>query len=266
MAPKIARRHFLALPLGLLLLPRPSVAATSTRKDFTFRVDVGVLFDLLTFTVAGALVEEVDVQAGRYRVAFSGEGSGITNRTEATGIIRAGRFMPVETKSTGTVRGRVNRVDVRYDYERGRVEYHSVGHTLLLGRRRQVDDVLRLPIAQPLDDVLSATLNFAANKLDLDADGSYRTAVVRRARAENEGPDDISASGYRAEIVPLRFRVSVDPVTGQLTALVDLTGFSSWARSSRPARITFDARRHLESVDSSLILGSSVKVRLAAGA
>jgi len=141
MVPQIARRHFLALPLGLLLVPRPSVAATSTRKDFTFRVDVGVLFDLLTFTVAGALVEEVDVQAGRYRVAFSGEGSGITNRTEATGIIRAGRFMPVETKSTGTVRGRENRVDVRYDYERGRVEYHSVGHTLLLGRRRQVDDV-----------------------------------------------------------------------------------------------------------------------------
>jgi len=155
MVPQIARRHFLALPLGLLLVPRPSVAATSTRKDFTFRVDVGVLFDLLTFTVAGALVEEVDVQAGRYRVAFSGEGSGITNRTEATGIIRAGRFMPVETKSTGTVRGRENRVDVRYDYERGRVEYHSVGHTLLLGRRRQVDDDGRaeaLPLAVVLAD------------------------------------------------------------------------------------------------------------------
>src|SRR3989304_3507904 len=85
------------------------------------------------------------------------------------------------------------------------------------------------------------------------------------AGAENGGPDDISASGYRAEIVPLRFRVSVDPVTGQLTALVDLTGFSSWARSSRPARITFDARRHLESVDPSPLLRSSGQVRLRAG-
>jgi len=229
-------------------------------------VDVGVLFDLLTFTLTGVLVEEIDFQAGSYRVAFSGEGSGLTNRTEATGIIRDGRFMPIETRSNGTVRGRENRVDVRYDYERGRVEYHSVTHTLLLGRRRQVDDVLPLPAGQSLDDVLSATLNFAAGKLDVDRDGSCRTAVVRRARAENEGPDDVSASGYRAEIVPLRFRVSADPATGQLSALVDLTGFSSWARANRPARVTFDSRRHLESVDSSLILGSSVKVRLAAGA
>ena len=266
MLPRLSRRLFLALPLGLLLAPGAAAAATRTRKDFTFRLDVGVLFDLLTFSVSGALVEEIDWQAGRYRVAFGGEGSGVTNRTEAAGVIQGGRFMPTELKSRGTVRGRQNRLEVNYDYERGRVEYHSVGHTLLLGRRRQVDDVLTLPADQPLDDVVSATLNFAANRLEVGPDGFCRTAVVRRARAENEGPDEVSASGYRAEIVPLRFRVSADPVSGQLAALVDLTGFSSWARSNRPARITFDSRRHLESVDSSLILGSTVKVRLAAGA
>jgi hypothetical protein len=229
-------------------------------------VDVGVLFDLLTFNVSGTLVEDFDWQAGTYRVAFAGEGSGVSNRTEATGVIRGGRFTPVTMTSRGTLRGRENRMEVRYDYEQRRVHYHSLNHTLLLGRRRQVDDVLRLPVDQPLDDVVSAALNFAADKLEVGADGAYRTAVVRRARAENEGPDDVSASGYRAEIVPLRFQVTPEPATGRLTALVDLTGFSSWARASRPARITFDSRRQLESVDSSLILGSSVKVRLTAAA
>ncbi|MBI2528455.1 MAG: hypothetical protein HYV93_21040 [Candidatus Rokubacteria bacterium] len=262
---RLTRRRLLALPVGLLLVPDPVAGAAKTRTDFTFRVDVGVLFDLLTFSVSGGLVEEIDWRAGRYRVAFAGEGAGVTNRTEAAGVIKRGRFMPTEMKSAGTVRGRQNRLEVAYDYERGRVEYHSVSHTLLLGRRREVHDVLRLPADQPLDDVVSATLNFAANRLEVGPDGFCRTAVVRRARAENEGPDEVSAHAYRAEIVPLRFRVTADPASGQLTALVDLTGFSSWARSNRPARLTFDARRHLESVESSLILGSTVKVRLEAG-
>ncbi len=266
MEDRFSRRGFLVLTLGALLAPGPSLAAASSRKEFTFRVDVGVLFDLLTFSVSGALVEEIDWQAGAYRVAFSGEGSGITNRTEADGFIRAGRFKPVSMRSTGTVRGRENSLEIHYDYDRGRLHYRSVAHTLLLGRRRQVDDVLPLPGDQPVDDVVSAALNFAADKLDAGPDGSYRTSVVRRARAENEGPDDISASGYRAEIVPLRFRVAPDLASGRPTALVDLTGFTSWARSGRPARITFDSRRYLESVDSPLILGSSVRVRLTATA
>jgi hypothetical protein len=86
--------------------------------------------------------------------------------------------------------------------------------------------------------------------------------VVRRAKAENEGPDDVSPSGYRAELVPLRFRVSTDPATGRLRATIDITRFSSWARTNQPAHVTFDHARHLESVKSSLMLGSSVNVRL----
>jgi hypothetical protein len=262
----LPRRSFLALALMGLLAPRAPAAAPTSRKDFTFRVDVGVLFDLLAFNVTGSLVEEIDWQAGAYRVAFAGEGAGITNRTEASGVIRGGRFAPVSMTSGGTVRGRDNRLEVFYDYAAGRVHYHSVAHTLLLGRRREVADVLLLPGDQPLDDLVSAALNFAADRLEVGPDGLHRTAVVRRARAANEGPDDVSPSGYRAEIVPLRFRVTPEPVHGRLTALVDLTRFSSWARASRPARITFDPRRHVESVDSPLILGSSVKVRLRAAA
>ena len=164
--------------------------------------------------------------------------------------------------NVGTVRGHENRSSVKYDYERGTIEFHSLSYTLILGRRRQVDDVLKLPVGQPIDDLASATLNFAANKLERDAEGYYRTAIVRRAKAENEGPDEVSPNGYHAEIVPLRFRTTSDPATGLLSAQVDITRFSSWARSNQPARVTFDQARHIESVRSSLMLGSSVTVRL----
>ena len=111
-----------------------------------------------------------------------------------------------------------------------------MGHTFFLGRRRQVDDTLKLPVGQRVDDLLSAELNLGANKLDQDPDGTYRTLIVRRSRAENEGPDDVSPSGYRAELVPLRFRLTPDAATGRLNALIDITGFSSWARRNSASR------------------------------
>jgi hypothetical protein len=118
-----------------------------------------------------------------------------------------------------------------------------------------------MPTGQPVDDLASATLNFAAGQLESDAQGYHRTVVVRRAKTENEGPDDVSANGYRAELVPLRFRTTRDSA-GRLAASIDITRFSSWARSNQPAHVTFDETRHLESVKSSLMLGSSVSVRL----
>src|SRR4029434_11116782 len=150
----------------------------------------------------------------------------------------------------------------RYDYERGSIDFHSLGYTLILGRRRQVDDVLKLPAGQPVDDLASATLNFAAGQLESDSDGSYHTQVVRRAKAENEGPDDVSPNGYRAELVPLRFRASTDPATGRLRATIDITRFSSWARTNQPPHVSLYHAPRLESVKSSLMLGSSVNVRL----
>jgi hypothetical protein len=262
MSPKLSRRQLLALPLGMLVLPRLASAETSVRKTFSYQAEMGVLFDFLTFHVTGTVVEEIDYAAGRYRVVLTGEGSGVTHRTESLGMIRSGRFLPTASWSSGAIRGRENRSSTRYDYERGTIDFHSLGYTLILGRRRQVDDVLKLPAGQPVDDLASATLNFAAGQLESDRDGAYHTQVVRRAKAENEGPDDVSASGYRAELVPLRFRVSTDPETGRLRATIDITRFSSWARANQPAHVTFDEARHLESVKSSLMLGSSVNVRL----
>jgi hypothetical protein len=262
MPPSLSRRLFLALPLASLVGPRLAAADRPTRKSFSYQADIGVLFDLLTFHVTGTVTEDIDHAVGRYRVVLTGEGTGVTQRTEANGIIRAGRFLPLESLSVGTVRGREHRASVKYDYEHGTIEYHSMSYTLILGRRRQVDDVVKLPGGQAVDDLASATLNFAANRLEQDAEGYYRTAIVRRAKAENEGPDDISANGYRAEIVPLRFRVTPDPATGRLSAQIDITRFSAWARSSQPAHVTFDQARHIESMRSSLMLGSSVTVRL----
>ena len=263
MAFRLTRRAFLAAPLPLLLLPRVVPAATPILQPLDFMVDVGILFDMITFTLRGVLTKEIDPAAGRYRVTLTGEGDKISVHTVACGVIRQGRFMPAELHSASTIRGRESKVDLLYDHDGGTVEYHSVSHTFFLGRRRQVDDVLKLPADRPVDDLLSAELNFAANMLDREPDGSYRTYIVRRTRPENEGPDDVSPSGYRAELIPLRFQVVPDEASGRLRALIDITGFSSWARRNQPARVTFGPDRHLESVQSKLMLGTTFKARLA---
>ena len=94
MAPTITRRLFLVLPVASLLLPRLGAADGPIRKTFSYQADIGVLFDLLTFHVTGVMTEEINFAAGRYRVVVTGEGLGITQRTEASGMIRAGRFVP----------------------------------------------------------------------------------------------------------------------------------------------------------------------------
>jgi len=263
MAFRLSRRAFLAAPLPLLLTPRASPAAHLARQPVDFAVDVGILFDMITFSLKGTLTKDIDPTAGRYHVTLNGEGDKISVRTDASGVIRQGRFMPAETHSLTTVRGRESKVDLLYDHDRGTVEYHSVTHTFFLGRRRQADDVLKLPADRPVDDLLSAELNFAANTLDREPDGTYRTYIVRRARPDNEGPDDVSPSGYHAELVPLRFQIAPDESPGRLRALIDITGFSSWARRNQPARIIFGPDRHLESVQSKLMLGTTFKARLA---
>ena len=265
MAYHLSRRAFLVAPLTLGLLPQLASALPRAGEPLDFTVDVGVLFDLITFALKGVVLKEVDYVAGRYRITMTGEGDKISVHTDASGVIRQGRFVPVDLHSTSTIRGRPSRLDLRYDHDRGTVEYHSVSHTFFLGRRRQVDDVLKLPTGRHVDDLLSAELNFAANMLDRDPDGTYRTYIVRRVRPENEGPDDVSPSGYHAELVPLHFQVTPAPdeAPGRLRALIDITGFSSWARHNQPARVTFGPDRHLESVQTKLMLGTTFKARLA---
>jgi hypothetical protein len=260
------RQILLGLPLGLLLVGRRAHALSDGRSVFGYQLDLSVLYSVLTLSVSGTAVLELDRRGGTYRVAMEGQGVGITTKSEASGILRDGRFKPVETRAVHHFRGRQNTSTTTYDYDRQRVEIHGVTHTLLLGRRRQVDDILTIPPGRHLDDLLSAELNFIDQKLDRDPDGTYHTWVIRRARPANEGPDDVSPDGYRAEMVPLRFRPSPDAATGRLTAQVDITRFSSWAHPARPARVTFAPDRQIESVQSFLQYGTTLSVRVTATA
>lgn len=265
MALCFSRRAFLAASLPLLASPRAALAEVPARQVFDYSVDVGVLFSLIAFVLKGTVVKEIEHTAGRYRIRMNGEGNSISLHTDARGLIRQGRFVPVETHSLSTIRGRESRLDILYDHDRGTVEYHSLMHTFFLGRRRQVDDTLKLPANCRVDDLVSAELNFAANMLEQEPDGTYRTFIVRRSRPEDEGPDDVSASGYRAELIPLRFQAQPEDASGRLRTLIDITRFSSWARRNQPARVTFGLDRHIESVQSKLILGTTFTMRLAAG-
>jgi len=224
------------------------------------------LYGLFTYTLSGQVTADIDRAGGRYRVTMTGSGPGVTAKSESIGAIRGGRFMPTESRSSHTVRGHENWVALSYDHDRRVVEYHMVSYTLLMGRRRQADDLVRIPPGMHVDDLVSAELNFADNVLETDPDGSVRVTVVRRARPANEGPDDVSSDGYRAELQTFRFRPSADSSTGQLSAKIDLTGFSSWARPNEPARVAFDRERHIESVTSSLMLGTTFTLRLSPAA
>jgi hypothetical protein len=257
----IGRRRFLTFPLALLLAPLASVGAQVSPRKTGYAVDVAILYDVFSFQLAGTIEEEVDRKAQRYRVVLSGQGSQISNRMESTGVLRGGRWAPERSSSLVQVRGRESRTDILYDHAGERVEYHARAETFFLRRLRVVDDVLRVPVGQHVDDVVSALLNYADGVWPGQRDGVYRTHVVRRHRSDNEGADDIAAS-YRAELVPFELKTSVDPDTGKPTALFDLSRFASWARESRPARIVFSPRRRPELITGSMAYGTSVTVHM----
>jgi hypothetical protein len=58
------------------------------------------------------------------------------------------------------------------------------------------------------------------------------------------------------------FPLAPEPATGKLVARVDMSGWSSWARADQPARLVFTPERRLESIESRLIWGSAVRMRL----
>jgi hypothetical protein len=118
-----------------------------------------------------------------------------------------------------------------------------------------------LPVGARIDDAISASLNFRDGHWTPGADGQLHTLVIRRRRSENEGPDDVVQT-YRAEIVPLDLKIEPEPETRRPSALLDLSRFSSWARESRPARIVFDVERRPALITGSMILGTSVTIRL----
>jgi hypothetical protein len=258
----ISRRQFLTLPLALLLSPGAGVLAQGQVARGGYAADVGILYDMLTLQLQGSIEETVDRGAGEYRVLAAGTGPGIANRLDSSGILRNGRWAPVRSQSWFDIRGRQSRTEVAYDWRRRRIEYHARGETFFLRRVRVVDDVVSVADGTHVDDVMSATLNYADGRWHADVDGAYRTLVVRRRRAENEGPDDVAAS-YRAEVVALDLKAAPD-TSGKATALFDLSRFSSWAKPSHPARVVFGHTRRPELITTSMILGTSVTIRFTA--
>src|ERR1700730_15651464 len=169
MSSRFTRRQLLAaLPVGLLFPRRWAFALEDGRSVLGYQLDLSILFNFLTLSLTGNVVQEIDRRAGRYRVTMDGKGTAISTRTEATGVIREGRLKPLANS---------------YDYERQRVDLHAVTHTQLLGRRRQVDDKLALPPGRHVDDLISAELNFAANTLERAYDGTYATWITRHSPA-----------------------------------------------------------------------------------
>lgn len=264
----ISRRHFLTLPLALLV---PVAARTVAQGQpvaqrqvarGTYAAEIGILYEMFTLRLQGSIEETVDRGSGEYRILAMGTGPGIANRLDSTGVLRNERWAPVRSESWFDIRGRQTRTEVAYDWRKRQIHYRARGETFFLRRLRVVDDVLSLADGAHVDDVMSATLNYADGRWRPDADGAHRTLVVRRRRAENEGPDDVAAS-YRAEVVTLDLNAAPD-TSGKATATFDLSPFSSWAKPSHPARIVFAHTRRPELITTSMILGTSVTIRFAA--
>jgi hypothetical protein len=259
---RLTRRGFLGLTLSLLRSPGWASDRGTLRQAFAYELRLDVLFGLITLTLRGQAVEEVDRSAGRYRVTIAGEGSGASVTSERRGIIRDGRFLPLEGRTSNTFRRRESWLAIEYDHDRRFVDYHSVSYTLVLGRKLEVHDRVPMPPDRPVDDFVTTVLNFRTGMLERTGAETFRTFVVRRARHEREGPEDVSSAPYRAEIVPLSFTASPDGGSGRHVALVDISAHSPWARAGEPARVTFNPDRRLESIQAPLALGSSLDVQV----
>jgi hypothetical protein len=257
----LSRRRLLRLALGLALVPARALHAAIDTRLGNFSADVGILYGVLGFHLAGTIDERIDRAAGRYEVKVRGQGDGIENVIDSEGRLLAGRWAPVRTRSRFLVQGRESTLDIGYDHAARRVEYHSRSETFFTRRIRATDDVVTVPDGVSVDDVISATLNYADQLWWAEPDGVLRTHVVRRHRPKGEGADDVQRL-YRAELVPFVLRVAPDAETGRPTALFDITRFSSWAREDRPARIVFGPDRRPETITTSLMLGTSVAIRI----
>lgn len=259
----ITRRQFLAWPLAVVLAPaaRAHGAVEPRTATATYAVDAGILYSTLSFHLDGVIVENRDPGEARYRVTIAGQGAGISNRIESEGVLRDGRWAPLRTSAWFAVYGREARTAIAYDPAGRTIAYRSRSETFWLRRIRVVDDVVSVPEGTRVDDAVSAALNYADGHWVPEADGTLQTHVVRRRRSPTEGVDD-AAPRYRAELVPLRLRVVPDPATGRATAFFDFTRFSSWARESEPARIVFGPDRRPEAITASLILGTSLAIRI----
>ena len=258
--PLLGRRTVLGMALAWALArPRRAAAETEARKG-AFSARAAILFGAFRFEESGVIEETIDRGAGRYEVRITGRGQEMTTEIESTGILREGRWAPLRFTDRFVVYGRESRLEITYDHARRLVQYRGRSETFLLRRLRMTDDTLAVPAGVHVDDVVSATLNYAEGRWPAEADGRLVTQVVRRQRIPGERPDDAERR-YRAELVPFELRVGSD-ASGRATAVLDMTRFSSWAREEEPARIVFGADRRPESITATLILGTSLAIRI----
>src|SRR5690242_21438548 len=111
MLQRFTRRQLLALlPGGLLVATSRAQALEEGRSVLGYQLDLSILFNFLTLSLSGNVVQEIDRKAGRYRVTMDGKGTAISTKTEATGVIQDGRFKPIETHSVHLFRGRQNKI------------------------------------------------------------------------------------------------------------------------------------------------------------
>lgn len=256
----IARRALLAGALAWVLSPARGASGAVETQRATFTARVAIMYGLLRFEETGTIEESIDRPAGRYEIHVTGRGDEVSTEIHSAGVLRNGRWTPTRFEDHFAVYGRQARLQITYDHARGTAAYHGRSETFLLRRLRAVDDVVPLPPGVHVDDVISATLNYADGRWPAEPDGSLTTRVVRRQRRPREAPDDVD-SVYRAELVPFVLRVSVD-AAGKPVAVFDLTRFSTWAREEEPGRIAFGADRRPESISASLILGTSIDIRI----
>ena len=240
-----------------------ALAAVETRRG-AFSARAALLYGAFRFEESGVIDESIDRAAGRYDVRITGKGPEMSTEIESTGLLREGRWAPLRFTDRFLVYGRESRLEINYDYQRRQIHYRGRSETFVLRRIRETDDTISIPESLHVDDVVSATLNYAEDRWSPEADGSLVTRVVRRQRSPGESPDDVQRR-YRVELVPFALRVAADP-GGRGVARLDLTRFSSWAREDEPARIVFGPNRRPESVTASLILGTSLTIRIESGA
>src|SRR5204862_4352142 len=129
--PLMGRRGFLTLPLALLLNPLARVGAESVLRRGRYAADVGVLYDMLTFHLEGTIEESIDRTAGQYHVVIAGDGASISDRVEAWGLLREGRWAPVRGRSWFNVRCRMSRTQVASDEGRRATAYRRRGQSFI---------------------------------------------------------------------------------------------------------------------------------------
>src|SRR5262245_42542970 len=260
----LSRRHFLTLPLALLLAPVSSALADGGTRRTGYEAEASLLFGALRFRLAGGIDERVDREAGTYDVRMEGQGTGFANRGESHGVLREGRWAPLRTASWVKVASREGRTEIAYDYERRLVQYRSRSETFFLGRVRVVDDAVTLPPAVHVDDTMSAVLNHADGYWQPGPGGILETRVVRRQREARESVEETTGT-LRAEIAPMILHLQEEQASGMRTATMDISRFSTWALPDQPARIVFGPDGRPQQVTSRLMFGTTLTVRFLGG-